>query len=85
MDDPRSLTLQQVDTINLSLSKALAVARMVAECGTAARPDPDDKPPAASLFMVMQVIVEELEKIEEVMASLRREARSGSGNVALDG
>ncbi|MBF0311627.1 MAG: hypothetical protein HQL56_19115 [Magnetococcales bacterium] len=74
MDAPHSLTLQQVDTINLSLSKALAVARMVAECGSAARPAPDEQPSAASLFVVMQVIVEELEKIEEVMVSLRREA-----------
>ena len=85
MDDPHSLTLQQVDTINLSLSKALAVARMVADCGSAARPAPDDEPPAASLFVVMQVIVEELEKIEEVMASLRRGSGSRPGAVALDG
>jgi hypothetical protein len=35
--------------------------------GTAARPAPDDEPPAASLFVVMQVIVEELEKIEEAI------------------
>lgn len=67
MNETFSLSLQQVDTINLSLSKALAVARMVADCGTAARPAPDDDPPAASLFVVMQVIVEELEKIEEAM------------------
>ncbi|GAB0056130.1 hypothetical protein SIID45300_00435 [Candidatus Magnetaquicoccaceae bacterium FCR-1] len=71
MDSTHSLSLQQVDTINLSLDKSLAVARMVAECGSAARPAPDDLPPVASLFMVMQVIVDELEKIEEVMSSLR--------------
>ncbi|MBF0190259.1 MAG: hypothetical protein HQL99_03795 [Magnetococcales bacterium] len=76
MDRPFSLTLQQVDTVRLSLDKAMAVSRMVAECGSAARPDPDDTPPAASLFMVMQVIFEELEKIEEVMASLGRGVRS---------
>ncbi|MEO5347890.1 MAG: hypothetical protein H7834_16150 [Magnetococcus sp. YQC-9] len=68
MDSKYSLTLQQVDTINLSLDKTMAVARMVAECGTAARPAQDDMPPIASLFMVMQVIVDELEKIEEVMS-----------------
>lgn len=71
MDERYSLSLPQVDAINLSLSKALAVARMVAECGTASRPAPDDEPPAASLFVVMQVIVEELEKIEEAMQTLR--------------
>lgn len=30
----------------------------------------EDTPPAASLFMVMRVIVDELEKIDEVMKSL---------------
>ncbi|MBF0182104.1 MAG: hypothetical protein HQM03_18965 [Magnetococcales bacterium] len=79
MDSKFALTLQQVDTITLSLEKALAVARMVAECGTAARPDPDDMPPVASLFMVMQVIVDELEKIEEVVNSLRGAPGSQAG------
>ncbi|GAB0057961.1 hypothetical protein SIID45300_02295 [Candidatus Magnetaquicoccaceae bacterium FCR-1] len=45
-------------------------ADLSAECGTAARPAQDDTPPAASLFMVMQVIVDELEKIDAVMKSL---------------
>ncbi len=72
MDSPYSLNLQQVDTISHSLDKALAVARMVADCGTAARPAPEDLPPVASLFVVMQVIVDELEQIDEVMGSLRR-------------
>ncbi|MBF0179948.1 MAG: hypothetical protein HQM03_18260 [Magnetococcales bacterium] len=73
MDNQHALTLQQIDTINLSLDKTLAVARMVAECGTAARPAQEDTPPAASLFTVMQVIVDELEKIDEVMKSLAHE------------
>ncbi|MBF0295596.1 MAG: hypothetical protein HQL96_10455 [Magnetococcales bacterium] len=75
MDNKHALTLHQIDTIRLSLEKALAVSRMVAECGTAARPDPDDTPPVASLFTVMQVIVDELEKIEEVLDSC-----SGTGS-----
>ncbi|MBF0262200.1 MAG: hypothetical protein HQL97_10260 [Magnetococcales bacterium] len=70
MDNRHTLTLDQIDTIRLSLDKALAVARMVAECGSAARPDPDDLPPVASLFMVMQVLADELEKIEAVLDSL---------------
>ncbi len=78
MDNRHALTLHQVDTIRLSLDKALAVARMVAECGTAARPDPNDTPPAASLFMVMQVIVEELEEIKEVLDSFGSSAASRS-------
>ncbi|MBF0182373.1 MAG: hypothetical protein HQM03_20345 [Magnetococcales bacterium] len=78
MDNRHTLTLHQIDTIHLSLDKALAVARMVAECGTAARPDPDDTPPAASLFVVMQVIVDELEKIEEVLDSCNRDSESRS-------
>jgi hypothetical protein len=66
MDENFSLTLQDVDIINLSLSKAIAVCQMVAECGGERRSSPDDPPPA-SLYVVMQVILEELEKIDEVM------------------
>lgn len=76
MDNRHTLTLHQIDTIRLSLDKALAVSRMVAECGTAARPDMNDTPPAASLFMVMQVIVDELEKIEEVLNACNRDSKS---------
>lgn len=72
MSEGFSMTLQQVDTINLSLAKAVAVAQMVAECGGNNRPVPDDPPPG-SLFVVMQVVVEELEKITEIMDDLRRE------------
>ncbi|NGZ28924.1 MAG: hypothetical protein G8345_18800 [Magnetococcales bacterium] len=63
-----ALTLQQVDVINLSLSKAMAVARVVAECSDKHRESPDDPPPA-SLYVVMLVVLDELEKIEEVMKS----------------
>ncbi|MBF0127615.1 MAG: hypothetical protein HQM02_10440 [Magnetococcales bacterium] len=66
MDQPFFLTLQQVDTINGSLDKAMAVAQMVAECGGERHSVPTNPSPP-SLFMVMQVIVDELEKIEEVM------------------
>ncbi|MBF0611594.1 MAG: hypothetical protein HQL55_10770 [Magnetococcales bacterium] len=74
MNRPFSLTLQQVDTINLCLSKALAVAQMVADCGKIQERKPgEDEPTPASLFVVMQVIADELKKIEELMQSLCRE------------
>ena len=72
MNNTCSLTLQQVDTINLSLEKALAVAQMVAECGDKRKPG-EDEPTPASLFVVMQVVVEELERIGEVMRVANRE------------
>lgn len=71
MDQPFSLNLEQVDIINLSLSKALAIARMVGDCGRQ-REVTEDEPTPASLFVVMQVIADELEKIDEVMQSLHR-------------
>ena len=66
MNDTVSLTLEQIDTINLSLEKALAVAQMVAECG-GKRQLGEDEPTPASLFVVMQVVVDELQQIAEVM------------------
>ena len=72
MPTPFSLTLEQVDAINLSLSRSLAVAQMVAGCGAERQKDPDT-PPVASLFVVMQVIVEELGKIKAVMQAIDRE------------
>ena len=72
MNDTVSLTLEQIDTINLSLEKALAVARMVAECGGKRKPG-EDEPTPASLFVVMSVVVEELQQIAEVMRVVNRE------------
>ena len=66
MNDTCSLTLQQMDVINLSLDKARAIAQMVADCGRERKPS-DDKPTPASLFVVMQVVVDELQQIAEVM------------------
>ena len=71
MNETFSLTLQQVDTINLSLDKALAIAQMVAECGSDRRPA-SDEPPPASLFVVMQVVVEELGRVGDIMKGLER-------------
>ena len=72
MNDTFSLTLQQMDVINLSLDKARAIAQMVAECGGKRKPG-EDEPTPASLFVVMQVVVEELQQIAVVMQVVNRE------------
>ena len=72
MNETFALTLQQVDAINLSLDKALAISQMVAECGANRRLAPGEPPPA-SLFVVMQVVVEELGRIGDVMKGVERE------------
>ena len=72
MNETFSLTITQMDAVNLSLSKAMAVAQMVAECGGNRRQVPDEPPPA-SLFVVMQVVVEELGKIVAVMQAADHE------------
>lgn len=72
MPPPFALTLEQVDTINLSLARALAIVQMLAECGSERRREPDEPTPA-SLFVVMQVIQDELERVQEVMGDLRKE------------
>ena len=66
MNNTVSLTLEQIDSINLSLEKALAVAQMVAECGGKRKPG-EDEPTPASLFVVMSVVVDELGQIADVM------------------
>ena len=69
MSTPFTLTLEQADTINLSLAKAMAITQMVAECG-GERSTGQDEPTPASLFVVMQVVADELEKIEAVMKGM---------------
>ncbi|MBF0185616.1 MAG: hypothetical protein HQM06_14690 [Magnetococcales bacterium] len=71
MDTPFTLILAQVDTINLSLSKALAITRIVVDCGKQRQPT-EDEPNPASLFVVMLTVADELEKIDELVQSLRR-------------
>ena len=58
-------------TINLSLEKTLTVAQMVAERGGKRRPS-EDEPTPASLFVVMSVVFEELQRIVEVMRDVNR-------------
>ena len=53
------------------MDKALAIAQMVAECGGDSHPAPDEPSPA-SLFVVMQVVVEELGRVGDIMKGLER-------------
>ena len=75
MNAPFSLTLEQVDTINLSLARAMAIVQMLAECGPDRRREPDEPSPA-SLFVVMQVVQDELELVQDVMEALRKEGQT---------
>ncbi|MBF0111045.1 MAG: hypothetical protein HQL76_17915 [Magnetococcales bacterium] len=75
MNHPYSLTLEQVDTINLSLARAMAIVQMLAECGPERRREADEPTPA-SLFVVMQVVQDELEQVQEVMGTLRKEGQT---------
>ncbi len=65
MISPYSLTPDQVDVIDRSLNKSMALARVLAEYAPgghvgAVAPDHGD------IFLVMQVLLEELEKIQEI-------------------
>ncbi|MBF0584261.1 MAG: hypothetical protein HQL80_08515 [Magnetococcales bacterium] len=66
-----SLTLKQVDAINLSLTHSLAIAQIVAECGGTHLQSPSN-PQLASLFVVMQVLLKELENIGNVIEGLKK-------------
>ena len=65
MEPSLSLTLEQLDTINRSLNKSMAVAQVLANCGPERRPVPES-PEAVDVFLVMQMVLEELEKIREI-------------------
>ena len=69
MDNGISLTLDQLDTINRSLNKAMAVAEVLAHCGPGKRLVPE-APNATDVFLVMQVVLEEMEKIWEITRKL---------------
>ncbi|MBF0148281.1 MAG: hypothetical protein HQL85_19160 [Magnetococcales bacterium] len=69
MDTPFTLILAQVDTINFSLSKALAITCIVVDCGKQRQPT---EPNPASLFVIMLTVADELEKIDELVRSLHR-------------
>ena len=71
MDSSLSLTIDQVDIIDRSLNKAMALARVLANCGPGQRPV-SDPPEAVDVFLVMQLMVEELSKIHEITKKLGR-------------
>ncbi|MBF0448828.1 MAG: hypothetical protein HQL67_11560 [Magnetococcales bacterium] len=69
MDNTVSLTMDQLDTINRSINKAMAVAQILANCGSGTRHEPE-QPDATDLFLVMQVVLEEMEKVWEITKTL---------------
>jgi len=69
MNAPLSITLEQVDIINRSLERLMAIAQIMADCGPEKRPLPD-APATGSIFIVMLVMIEELEKIWEITTPL---------------
>ncbi|MBF0589175.1 MAG: hypothetical protein HQL53_08610 [Magnetococcales bacterium] len=69
MGSSTELTLEQIDIINLSLAKVTAIAEVMAGCGQVKRPDPSI-PTTDSIFVVMQVMVDELDTIRQVMQSI---------------
>ncbi|MBF0370485.1 MAG: hypothetical protein HQL52_13615 [Magnetococcales bacterium] len=69
MDNTIPITLDQLDAINRSLNKAMAVSRVLANCGPGKRPM-TDPPEAVDLFLVMQMVLEEMEGIWTITKKL---------------
>jgi hypothetical protein len=69
MDNTVSLTLDQLDTINRSINKAMAVAQVLAHCGADKRSVPEP-PDSTDIFLVMQVVLEEMDKVWEITRKL---------------
>ena len=70
MDKPFSLTNQQVDIVNMSLEKAMAISELLVDCGPMERTG-GELPSRGSLTVVFQMVVDELGKITEVMQAVR--------------
>lgn len=66
MNHPISLTAEQVDIINSSLERATAVLDLLVGCGPDEMPR-KDMPESASLTVLFQMTMDELNKIEGVM------------------
>ena len=69
MDSKVSLTLDQLDTINRSLNKATAIVQVMADCSSDQRHELGSTE-AVNIFLVMQVVVEELDKIWAITKKL---------------
>ena len=70
MNDTITLTLQQVDSITMNLNKASSISQLLISCGS----DDGQKPEALdkdSVFVVMQILSEELATIEKVFEAAR--------------
>ena len=56
MDPSLSISLEQVDTINRSLEKVMAIVQVMTFCSSEKRPE-QNLPETGSIFMVMQMVV----------------------------
>lgn len=66
MNDAVTLTVDQIDAVDRSLNKAMAAIRVLANCGHAKRPIPEP-PEAVDMFLMMQMVLEELEKVQAIV------------------
>ncbi len=73
MEPTLSLTLEQVDGINRSLNHTMALSRVLANCSTGERPG-SEPPEPLDIFLVMQVMLEELEKIRAITRGLGKKS-----------
>ena len=71
MHNPVSLTTEQVDTIDASLKKALAIADLLVQCGPHEQYRGEVASPG-SLTAVFQMIVDALGKAIAVMNAVRK-------------
>ena len=69
MDNTVSLTLGQLDTINRSINKAMAVAQVLAHCGADKR-SVSESLDSTDVFLVMQVVLEDMDKVWEITKKL---------------
>ena len=76
MDKPISLNLEQVDIINQSLIRASSIAQLLADCGTR-RKEESEFMDQESVFIVVRILSEELEKISEVLETAGGDSSPG--------
>ncbi len=70
MNDTITLTIQQIDAITLSLNKASSIAQLLILCGPEQGQKPE-RPDHDSLFVVTQILADELEKVEKALEAAR--------------
>ena len=71
MESSLTITLDQLDLINRSLNKAMAVVSVLAHCGSGEQ-SVSEAPESEDVFLTMQIVLEELEKIWGITQKLGR-------------